>query len=191
MIRILIFAVIGLLLVAIAAMAGWVFALHKPLPFTLPAPVAAIVEKYVPQALAVPDAEKEQPKEPQPPPVDPLTLAPANPGYYEITPAFDLTVMDAQARPKYLVSVAITLVLRSPEQEPLMDPLKLRIRDALLTELLGAVNRPNAIDSTGRVDTDYLSRRAKKAATDLLGRAYVWDAIVTTATQRPAESQLR
>jgi flagellar basal body-associated protein FliL len=191
MIRILLFGLIGLLLVAIAAMAGWVFALHRPLPFTLPAPVAAIVEKYVPQAIAGAEEANQKAREALPPPVDPLTLAPADPGYYEISPAFDLTILDPEARPKYLVSIAITLVLRSPEQEAMIDPLKLKIRDALLTELLGAVNRPNAMDSTGRVDTDYLSRRAKKAAVGLLGPAYVWDALVTTATQRPADSQLR
>jgi flagellar basal body-associated protein FliL len=194
MFRLLFIGIIALLVIAVGVLAAWVFVLGKPieLPFTLPPAVEQVIRDHVPQALPPLDEAEGGPHvEPPPPPIDPLTLPPENPGYIDVTPALTATILNARGQADFIITLTVTLVLRKPEQAAYATLVMPRIRNALLIEMFAAANRDKAMQADGRLELDYLTRRLRKAAMDLLTREVVWDLLVTTANQRPAEVTLK
>ncbi len=196
MLRLLIVGILALLLIIVGVLAAWVFVLGRPvpLPFELPPTVEQVIRQYVPQALPPleeENAENSLPKPPPPPPIDPLTLPPQVPGYIDVSPALTVTILDEMGNADFIITLTVTIVLRAPDQVAYATAVMPRIRDALLRELFAAANRSNAMQADGRLELEYLARRLRKAALDLLTPAVVWDVLVTTASQRPAEATIR
>ncbi len=193
MFRLLIVGILALLIIAAGVLAAWVFVLGKPviLPFALPPAVEQVIRQYVPQALPPETEEAVAIREAAPPPIDPLTLPPEAPGYVDVVPALTVSILNAKGEADFIITLTVTLVLRNAQQVAYVNTVMPRVRDALLIEMFAAANRDKAMQPDGRLELEFLTRRLRKAAIDLLTTQVVWDLLVTTASQRPAESTFR
>jgi hypothetical protein len=172
----------ALTLALVLTFGTWVLLLEQQLPFDLPEPAGPLVRAYFPDALPpLPDPNAPPPV--LPPEQDPLTLPPEDPFYFEFGP-MSAAVFEADGTPQYLMTFTPALVLRSPDQRAFVASIEPRLRDRMQFELMAAANWPRAIDQTGRVDIDYITRRLLRAAKEQLGDEYVWDLLLINAAQR-------
>lgn len=180
-IRYIFLLITGLTLALVITFGTWVLLLEQQLPFDLPEPAGPLVREYFPDALPpLPDPNAPPPLSPEP---DPLTLPPEDPFYFEFSP-MSAAVFEPDGTPQYLMTLTPALVLRSPDQRSFVASIEPRLRDRMQFELMAAANWPRAIDQTGRLNVDYITRRLLKVARDQLGDEYVWDLLLINAAQR-------